>query len=94
MSKKKIINLKWIDPFSVAKFTGLFNFIMGILIALYVTLSGHNEFLPPSTPTGIFGMIWIPLSYGVGGFAFGWLIIMIYNTINKKYSSIRIRGMG
>lgn len=67
-----------IDAISLAKFSGLYGLIMGLIFGIIFTIIG---LFGGAAMFGVFGIIFFPLAYGIGGFVAGLIIGIIFNLI-------------
>lgn len=96
-----MMELKRVDPLSLAKITAvvmaIFGFIFGLVVTLFTAALG-SFFLSSATPVmfpffgviGIVAIIAFPILYGIMGFVFGAIWALIYNAVAAKVGGIMI----
>lgn len=92
MAKK--LEVKRIEPLSVAKILGILYAAIGLILGLFITLA---SLLGASGEAGVFGVVFgvaaivlLPVFYGAMGFIVGGIIAWLYNLVAKRIGGIRI----
>ncbi len=82
--------IKKVDVLSLAKVVGLIYAMFGLLAALLLTIAGGmSGMMGVALPTS-YGIILIPVFYGISGFIAGAFGGMVYNFVAKKIGGIKI----
>jgi hypothetical protein len=92
---KKVIKIKKICVFSLAKINAFLYLIPGLIMGVHLSIS-FSRFPPMMSDTilswlsnrGAF--ITYPIGYGIGGFIIGLIVGLFYNFLSRKIGGIEI----
>ena len=97
MVKNAMKTIKNVNPFSIAKISGLITGSMGLIFGFFFTffslfgmILSRDGFMARSMIFGMGAVIFIPVLYGILGFLVGLLMGALYNILAKWVGGIEI----